>query len=369
MSDDWKWRDSDWNNPSQPGDNGPSFLNQPTVTPSWNSETLGASENTIGPPPPPPLGSEAAYSWQDPSTPPFSSPSYDGPSAYTPPPYAAPPSFGPPPSYTPSPVARAAPWAFMLARGCLPFFISLLVLAGIGAGIAFAVFGSVNPGTVINKITSNPGALTGGPTAITVGTEPKIVIDRNDGSVHVTAGQDGKVTIQATGNTYGGGITYQKSENVITFNLDGVETNNVNLTVPPLADLDITTNAGDITVDGVSGQISLSTNGSSITATHVTFKGTSKMDVNGGNITFNGALDPASNDDFENNDGIIGLTFPANGAFHVDATCNGTEIASDFPEIVVSGDEAHGDVGNAPRATVTVSTNAGTIHIYKGPAA
>ena len=365
MSDDWKWRDENWNNPSQPGDNGPSFLNQPTVTPSWDSATLGSSEGTIGQPPPPPLGSEAAYSWQDPSAPQYSSPFYDGPPPYT---AYTPPAFSPP-VYTPSPVARAAPWA-LIFRGCLPLFISLIVLVGIGAGIAVAVFGTVNPGTVINRITSNPGALTGGPTTITVGAHPKIVIDRNDGSVHITAGANGQVSIQATGNTYGGGITYQKSENVITFNLDNVETNNVNLTVPPLTDLDITTNAGDITVDGVSGQIALSTNGSSLTATRVTFSGNSKMDVNGGNITFNGTLDPASNDVFDNNDGIIGLTFPANGAFHVDASSNGSDkIASDFPQIVVSGDVAHGDVGNTPRAQVTVTTNAGTIHIYKGPSA
>ena len=367
MSNDWQWRDANWNNPSQPSDNGPSFLNQPTVTPSWDS----ATEGEIGQPPPPPLGSEAAYAWQDPSTPQFSTPSYDG-SAYTAPPYTPlPPSYTPPPpSYTPSSVARTVPWAFMFARGCLPYFITLLVLAGIGAGIAFAVFGTVNPGTGINTIGSKSGVQIGGPTTITVGAQPKILIDRNSGAVHVSAGQNGKVTIQATGNTFGDGITYQKSGNTITFNLDTVETDNVNLTVPQQTDLDITTNDGDITVDGVSGQISLSTNGSSLTATHVTFMGTSKMDVNGGNITFNGALDPASNDVFDNNDGIIGLTFPANGAFHVDASANGDDkIVSDFAEIAVSGDEAHGDVGSAPRAQVTVTTNAGSIHVYKGPAA
>ena len=365
MSNDWKWRDSDWNNPSQPGGDGLSFLDQPTATPSWDSPT----EGTIGQPPPPPPSTDAAYAWQNASAPQYSTPSYNGPSTYynsspyTPPPYAPPPS-------APSPVARAVPWAFVLARGCLPLFITLLVLAGIGAGIAFAVFGTLNPGVAINRITSNPAAQTGGPITITVSAQPKIIIDRNSGSVHVTAGQAGKVSIQATGNTYGDGITYQKSGNVITFNLDNVETNNVNLTVPPQADLDITTNDGDITVDGISGQISLSTNGSSLTATHVTFSGNSKMDVNSGNITFNGALDPTSNDVFDNNDGIIGLTFPANGAFHVDASSNGDDkIASDFPQIVVSGDEAHGDVGSAPLAQVTVTTNAGSIHLYKGPGA
>jgi hypothetical protein len=279
------------------------------------------------------------------------------------------PPYVPPPPYAPVPAARAAPSGGMLRRRWLLFLIPLLVLVCAGAAILVTLFGT--PTTNVQEATT-PGAQIIGRT-IMVGAHPKVVIDRIDGAVHVTAGQDGVVRIQPTDNTDHGDILYQKDGNVITFDLDAkLDGVDVNLTVPALADLDLSTSDGDITADGVSGQISLSTDTGSITATHVTFKGTSKMDSILGDVTFTGSLDPASHDDFDNSRGDIGLTFPANGSFHVDASAPDGEIVSDFPQIVVSsslGAEAHGDVGKAPRAQVTALSSRGSIHISKGPAA
>jgi DUF4097 and DUF4098 domain-containing protein YvlB len=255
----------------------------------------------------------------------------------------------------------------MRGRRWLLVLIPLLVLVCAGAAILVTLFGT--PTTNVQEATT-PGPQIIGRT-ITVGAHPKVVIDRVDGAVHVTTGQDGVVRIQPTDNTDHGDILYQKSGNVITFDLDaqlsGID---VNLTVPSLTDLDLSTTDGDVTVDGVSGQISLATDTGSITAKHVTLKGTSKLDGSLGDVTFNGSLDPASHDDFDNSRGDIGLTFPANGSFHVDASALDGEIVSEFPQIVVSsslGGDAHGDVGKAPRALVTVSATRGNIHISKGP--
>ncbi len=282
---------------------------------------------------------------------------------WNPPPYATPP-------YAPVPAARAAPRGGMGGRKWLLLLIPLVILVCAGAAILVTLFGTPTPATVQEATTPGPQII--GRT-VTVGAHPKVVIDRIDGAVHVTAGQDGIVRIQPTDNTDHGDILYQKNGNVITFDLDaqlgGI---NVDLKVPSLTDLDLSTTDGDITVDGVSGQLSLSTDTGSITATHVTLKGTSKLDGSLGDVTFTGALDPASHDEFDNSRGDIGLTFPANGSFHVDASALDGEIVSDFPQIVVSsslGGGAHGDVGKAPRAQVTVSATRGNIHISKGPPA
>ncbi|HEU5200402.1 MAG TPA: DUF4097 family beta strand repeat-containing protein [Ktedonobacterales bacterium] len=279
-----------------------------------------------------------------------------------------PPPIQPP--YAPVPAARAAPRRSMLRRRWLLVLIPLVILVCARAAILVTLFGTPTPASVQEATT--PGAQIIGRT-ITVGAHPKVVIDRIDGAVHVTAGQDGTVRIQPTDNTDHGDILFQKNGNVVTFDLDAqLDEVDVNLIVPSLTDLDLSASDGDMTVDGVSGQLSLTTDDGSITATHVTFKGTSKMDGSLGDLTFNGALDPASHDEFDNSRGDIGLTFPANGSFHVDASALDGEIVSDFPQIVVSsslGGDAHGDVGKAPRAQVTVSATRGNIHIYKGPSA
>ena len=258
----------------------------------------------------------------------------------------------------------------MFRRRWLLVLIPLVILVCAGAAILVTLFGTLTPASVQEATT--PGAQIIGRT-ITVGAHPKIVIDRVDGAVHVSAGQNGTVRIQPTDNTDHGDILYQQSGKVITFDLDAkLEGVDVDLTVPSLTDLDLSTTDGDITVDGVSGQLALTTDTGSITATHVTLKGTSRMDGTLGDLTFTGSLDPASHDDFDNTRGDIGLTFPANGSFHVDASALDGEIVSDFPQIVVSsslGGDARGDVGKAPRAQVTVSATRGNVHISKGPSA
>ena len=328
-------------------------MSDETITPSWESGTSGSSQGTIGPPPP------------QFSPPPYTPP--PAPSRPAPmPPYPPPPSY-PPPPYAPVPAARAAPRTFKPRY--LLFLIPLLVLVCAGAALLVTLFGTPTPASVQEATT--PGAQIIGRT-IPVGVHPKIIIDRVDGAVHVSAGQNGTVRIQPTDNTDHGDILYQQNGNVITFDLDAeLEGIDVDLTVPSLADLDLSTTDGDITVNGVSGQISLATDSGDITAQHVTLKGTSKMDTSLGGITFNGLLDPASHDDFENTRGDIGLTFPTNGSFHVDASALDGEIVSDFPQIAVSPIDggAHGDVGKAPRALVTISSTRGNIHLYKGPAA
>ncbi len=89
-----------------------------------------------------------------------------------------------------------------------------------------------------------------------------------------------------------------------------------------------------------------------------------------GSVTFNGSIDPNGTYQFETNTGTVDVTLLGNSSFHVDATADTGSITSEFPEVNVqhpdvSGANAHGDVGNPPRATVTLKTDTGSISLNK----
>ena len=133
----------------------------------------------------------------------------------------------------------------------------------------------------------------------------------------------------------------------------------------------LSSNAGAINVSqcAIKGNSKLDTNGAAIQATQVSLSGTTTLSTNAGNITFSGMLDRHSTLVITNNTGVINVTLPADAAFHVDATSSAGTITSEFPSIQVtldiSGGEAHGDVGNPPRATIHIDTNDGQVHLHK----
>ena len=253
-----------------------------------------------------------------------------------------------------------------------------VVLCGGGISLSLYVYRtftqSVTSGT-IGLIPTFGTTQQTGPTSVPVGVgiHPIIVINRNAGSVHVDATSTNNMVIiqpaQQSSPLGNGPIPYSRGSDgkTITFDLSNFEADDIELMVPRLSDLNITTNGDDITVDGVSGQITLKSNAGTLTATHVSLSGQSTLKTNGGNITFSGSLDPGGTYLFDSNGGSIVLTLPHNAAFHVDATTNGGSVRSDFPQVTVSGtgDEAHGDVGKGPRAQVTVSNNGGSITLHK----
>jgi hypothetical protein len=229
---------------------------------------------------------------------------------------------------------------------------------------------------------------------IPVGPHPTIVIVRSSGavSVHSTSGSN-TVTIQVAQQS-SSPIPYDNSNNTITFLLSSVEGMDVELTVPPITDLQILTSNSDITVDGVSGQMSLTADQSHVKLTRVTLNGKSDILINSGNIaltqvtlnanptigilitksgniSFNGALDPNGSYNFNTATGDISLTLPSNAAFSISALTTSGSINSAFSQVSVSvlpGTKlvsAKGDVGQAPRAQVSVGALvAGSIYLY-----
>jgi hypothetical protein len=296
---------------------------------------------------------------------------------------------------------RINPWPWILLLLLICF-----ILGGTGVGFLLYSTHSLNHTVPTNNLSSGlPADITQtatvnkGPTTIAVGTHPTIVMDNSFGGIHIHVGSaSDKVIIQAidqNNSPITGSIPYQQSSDghTITINV-GVEMNVsvIDVTVPAQTDLKLNTNGDDITVVGVSGQMSLTTNGGAITLSLDILNGLSTENTNGGSInanqvalrgqvsfktntdsiTFNGTLDPKGSYRFETNTGAIDITLPLKSSFHLDVNTNTGTANTDFPGLqaifsnVSSSGDAHADVGSRPRANVTLKTNTGSITLHKG---
>jgi DUF4097 and DUF4098 domain-containing protein YvlB len=203
------------------------------------------------------------------------------------------------------------------------------------------------------------------------------------GSVTVKSGNTTSIVVQATKYASFGGnfndvqITYGQSGNTVTvavhrsgtFNFFNSTSADFTITVPPATDLQITTNAGSITVRGISGKMSLMSNAGAIGATQASLTGSSTFRTNAGSITFNGAIGTTGTYDFETNAGSIDITLPGTASFHLNAITNAGSITTSFPVTVNhsgASATANGDVGPTPQATLTLKTNAGSISLNRG---
>ena len=123
----------------------------------------------------------------------------------------------------------------------------------------------------------------------------------------------------------------------------------VTLTVPPHANL-LLDATDSITIFDVSGQMNLSTNGSRITLINVGLAGQSKIDDNGGVITFIGNLAQGSDSTISGNSGAIDMTVPTSAAFHLTTSGILGQLISNVPEVQAStgaGAQLDLDIGHA----------------------
>jgi Toastrack DUF4097 len=242
-----------------------------------------------------------------------------------------------------------------------------------------------------------------GPTTVTVKAHPTLVINSQRyeqidlPTISIHAGtDDSKILLQviSPGNislpwNFGiDGFQQNSDSSVIILNGDPVGGRKLDVTVPANTDLKVNTNSANIDVTGITGQMTLIANSGAITLTHCHVTGTSLLNDNTGGITvtqsaldgqvtlsnnqglitFNGSLGSTGTYDLENNQGSIDATLPQNASFHIDVKTNSGSITSDYTGIQGGNKEAHADVGNPPRALLSLNTNAGTIalHMQKG---
>jgi len=292
--------------------------------------------------------------------------------------------------------SNAGPYPYMgqaqyRRRGsCLrSLFVFIIVVALLGVG-----------GTFIARNT-----ILVGPTTISVSAHPTLVIDskanngstftRDSTSIHIHAANTGnKIVLQAM-NPYGiplslsVPIPYDRSSDgsTVIIDVDSLQSSRIDVTVPAATNLKSDTNSKNIEVDGVTGQMVLTSNSGSITVTNSTLSASSLLannsgvinatqdtlsgpvtfNNNEGPITFNGSIDSSGVYQFQSNSGAINVTFPRNASFHLDATvnsANNASITTDFPGLSVKNAAIHANVGSPPRAQVTLYSNGGSIKLH-----
>ncbi len=217
----------------------------------------------------------------------------------------------------------------------------------------------------------------------TVSGPPTVVINSDGGTINVQTSPDASsVTVQDTKNAGPFGdannlqVNYNKQGNTINAIVQGGGQGSVDftVTVPQDTSLQLNTSSGDITVDGVSGQVTLQTDSGNVNATNDTFSGTSTITTNSGDVGLSQTtLGNATT--ISTQSGNINFTVPAGSAFHLNASTNsGSVDTGDFPSVKQTnnqgGTQATGNVGNASQgqgATVTLNTGSGDINVHRGP--
>lgn len=247
--------------------------------------------------------------------------------------------------------------------------ILLIIVAG---GLAFALFRAISRSRQsISSVETH---------TFSVGLQPKIIIRDDVGSIRVhPGGEEYQVVVQATKRRrilMGGEIDVHYDQNTAKNSIT-VKSNNgwsfigtkwvdFDITVPRNADLELKNDAGSITVNGVSGQMSCTTDAGTIKVTDAWLRGNSKLKTDAGTINFSGALDPHGSYQMTTDAGTISVTLPATASFHLDARTDVGSINSDFPIYTrrdFPGGKARYDVGLPPYPTLKLRTDVGSINI------
>jgi hypothetical protein len=250
-----------------------------------------------------------------------------------------------------------------------------------------------------------------GTTVFQVGQRVVLRFVHSTGSVHVSAGPDGQVSITENRNGVTGAIhtSYRQQGDVITVNVsvdNGLMTatwvdftvavpQNTSATVATAAGtlkaagltgnfalqdangsiwaanlsgvIALQTASGSINTSHVSGQVSASTNNGTITTVSTRLSGHSLMQADNGTISFHGNLDPGCHAVFRNTNGATAVTVPGRSSILVDARARSGSINSGFSSVHVVSDSggrvAHGRIGRGAPARLSIQTIGGSIDL------
>jgi hypothetical protein len=251
-----------------------------------------------------------------------------------------------------------------------------------------------------------------GTTVFQVGQRVALRFVHSTGSVHLSAGPDGQVSIteNRSGITDAIHTSYRQQGDVITvtvsidnglllatwvdFNVAVPQdmTANVAVAAGTLKAAGLTGNfvlqdtngsiwaanlggvialqtaSGSINASHVSGQLSAITNNGTITAISTRLRGQSLMQAQNGTISFHGSLDPGCHAVFRNTNGATGVTLPRGSSVLVDARARSGSINSAFSSVRVASDSggrvAHGRVGRGASARLSIQTMGGSIDLH-----
>lgn len=214
----------------------------------------------------------------------------------------------------------------------------------------------------------------------TVGAQPTIILKNKAGSINLRAGQEGQVSITTTRRGYLSSQSFDK-ETQISYNQDsaantitantgkwhpfGKNAINFDVVVPSQANLQLSTNAGNIAIENIAGQITLSSDAGILQATHVALQGKSRLKTDLGTITFSGSLDPAGSYELTTDLGTINASLSADSSFELAAKTDLGNVTTNFPLSQPQRNKAYGTVGTGPYPKLKIETDLGTINVQR----
>lgn len=213
-----------------------------------------------------------------------------------------------------------------------------------------------------------------------VGALPTLTINNKAGSIRLHAGQENQVSITTTKRGYvfsqSGNQDSQvwfnqdKATNTVSARVEGwklLGKNSVDfdIIVPPQATLELVTNAGNISVQNVSGQMKLQTDAGSINTAQIALRGKSRLKTDAGSITFDGSIEPAGDYEFSTDLGSITATLPANSSFDLKASTDLGSVNTNLPLQQSSRTKASGQVGTGPYPRLKLKTDLGSVTVYR----
>ncbi len=214
-----------------------------------------------------------------------------------------------------------------------------------------------------------------------VGETPTLIINATSATIHIHSDENSSTTntvsVIVNQNDRGNPAAISNSSTntvTVTANAQGIGDNNttIDITTPQSSNVQLNDSNGNITIQGVSGtieaqtaqgsinadhvsgQVTLSSNDGDVALTNGSLSGQSSLHSDNGDIFYSGSINSQGSYKFDTTNGSVNVGLPSDSAFHFDAP-NTNNFENEF---------GRNDVGNAPRAQVTVSAN-GSIHISK----
>lgn len=213
-----------------------------------------------------------------------------------------------------------------------------------------------------------------------VGAQPTIILKNKAGSINLRSGEEGQVSITTARRGFLFSPSLDKETQIIysqdsaantvtvrteSWRLFGKNAITFDVVVPPQANLQLSTNFGQISVSNVAGQMTLHSDAGTIQATDVALQGKSRLKGDAGTIVFSGSLDPTGSYELITDLGTIDAILPADASFELSAKTDLGSISTNFPLAQSQRTSARGNVGSGPYPKLKIKTDIGTINIQR----
>jgi putative adhesin len=296
---------------------------------------------------------------------PSAAPSYQG--------YPAQPPYPGPQGRRPS--ERRTPGWVKATAGCLIAFAVVIAFCALASGI---VGGLALASVTVSGRQSQTLSISG---------TPHVVLDVQAGNVHVLTGQGGQVgiTLSKSARALSSGLAQQaldathftatQSGDTITITSEHGSTSSqwpifwrnfdLSVTVPQTTNLTTTMQAGNLTVDGISGVLDLRARASNVELNEVTLTGNSSLRLTAGNLTLHGALADHVALDVAVTAGNVHLFLPASTSASVFATVTAGDVSVVGFAVgnSSSGRALDVDLNPSPTSKITIAVTRGNASV------